>query len=66
MEERVYDLRICPICGKPYRGHPAISRTDNKTPICSECGTRQSLASMGISPEEQEKILAVIRRSTRR
>lgn len=29
---------ICPICGKDYDGHPAISRKDNKTKICSHCG----------------------------
>ena len=25
--------KICPKCGKTYRGHPAISRVDNETPI---------------------------------
>lgn len=29
---------ICPLCGKDYDGHPAISRKDNKTKICSHCG----------------------------
>ena len=39
--------RVCPICGIVYHGYPAISRLDNKTEICSECGIRQALASIG-------------------
>lgn len=35
--------KICPICGKEYMEHPAISRRDNKTEICSECGTHEAL-----------------------
>ena len=59
-------LRICPLCGKPYTGHPALSRTDNETPICPDCGTRQALASIGVNPEEQEQIIVTIHRSMRR
>ena len=53
-------IAVCPLCGKAYRGYPALSRTDNVTPICPDCGIRQALASIGIAPDEQEKILAVI------
>lgn len=60
MGEKIKHLRICPLCGKPYSGVPALSRTDNKTYICSDCGTKQALASIGISEEEQEKILSII------
>ena len=52
--------RVCPICGKIYTGVPAISRTDNVTPICPDCGTRQALESLGVGREEQEKILEII------
>ena len=55
--------RTCPLCGKSYIGHPALSRTDNETLICPDCGTRQALESIGVSPEEQEKILATIHRN---
>ena len=55
---------ICPLCGKPYSGVPALSRTDNKTLICPDCGIREALESMGISKEEQEKIISIIHRST--
>lgn len=52
--------KVCPKCGRTYRGHPAISRTDNVTPICPLCGTREALDSLGISDEEKEKILLAI------
>lgn len=35
--------RICPICKKPYSLPPAISRKDNKTPICPLCGMREAI-----------------------
>jgi len=34
---------VCPICGNAYSGHPAISRYDNKSKICSRCGTNEAL-----------------------
>lgn len=33
----------CPICNKEIRGYPAVSRKDNKTKICSECGTKEAI-----------------------
>lgn len=58
------EKKICPICGNPYTGHPSLSRTDDKTEICPDCGIRQSLQSIGITPEEQEKILSIIHSHT--
>lgn len=55
--------RICPLCGCSYTGHPALSRTDNETMICPDCGTRQALESIGVDPKEQEKILATIHKN---
>lgn len=63
MGEKVVQMRVCPLCGKPYRGIPALSRTDNKTLVCPDCGTRQALASIGVSREEQEDIIKIIHRS---
>jgi len=37
------ETRICPKCNKPYSEPPALSRRDNKTYICSACGTREAL-----------------------
>ena len=56
--------KICPVCGQKYNAPAAVSRTDNRTLICPDCGTRQALSSIGISPEEQEKILEIIHRNT--
>ena len=56
-------IATCPFCGQTYSGRPAISGTDNKTPICPDCGTRQALESLGISFAEQNEILETIHRS---
>ena len=34
---------VCPRCHNEYDGYPAISRFDNKTEICSACGTIEAL-----------------------
>lgn len=34
----------CPKCGKYYTGHPALSREDNKTEICPECGIAEAIS----------------------
>ena len=59
-------LRVCPKCGRLYGGYPALSRIDNETLICSDCGTREALASIGVSEEEREEILETIHRHTHR
>lgn len=52
--------QTCPLCGNIYFEPPALSRTDNKTAICSDCATRQGMDAAGFSKEEQDKILAII------
>lgn len=37
------EQKICPICKNNILGYPAISRKDNKTEICSNCGTLEAL-----------------------
>ena len=39
----------CPVCKKITKDYPAISRRDNKTHICSDCGTREALTDFMIS-----------------
>lgn len=39
-------VRICPVCGNYYDGYPALSRKDNKTEICTECGMSEAVASL--------------------
>ena len=60
MKNDVREIRVCPLCGQTYGEAPALSRTDNETLICPDCGTRQALESIGVSAEEQEKILGII------
>lgn len=42
MSEKI--TRTCPICGQRYTEPPALSRRDNKTYICPDCGTMEALA----------------------
>lgn len=63
MKNSVRRETICPRCGKPYREPPALSRADNKTYICPDCGTREALQSIGVDAEEQEKIINTIHRN---
>ena len=61
MTDAKTETKKCPICGRTYTGRPALSRKDDATPICPDCGARQSLAAAGITGEKQEKILELIR-----
>jgi len=63
MKDNVRQIRVCPLCGATYSEPPALSRTDNETLICPDCGTRQALADIGVDEEEQEKILSIIHRT---
>ena len=65
MKDNVRQIRVCPLCGKTYGEAPALSRTDNETLICPDCGTRQALESIGIDAEERDKILSIIHQSYR-
>ena len=56
-------ITVCPHCGRTYHGLPALSREDNKTLICPDCGVREALESIGVDVNEQEEILAAIHRS---
>lgn len=49
-------ITVCPRCGRIYHRLPALSRVDNETLICPDCGTREALATLGVSEEEQESI----------
>ena len=60
MKETIARTAVCPRCGKVYTDKPAISRADDKTPICPDCGTREALESIGIDTAEQDKILRAI------
>lgn len=63
MKTETATKRICPKCGCVYTGVPALSRTDNETLICPDCGIREALKALGISTEETEKIVSIIHRN---
>ena len=58
----ITSIKVCPLCGQTYWQQPAISREDNETHICPDCGIRQALAGIGIQEEERETILGIIHR----
>lgn len=62
MKDRITRISVCPRCGSTYHGAPALSRADNETLICPDCGTREALESIGVDVKEQEEILATIHR----
>lgn len=35
--------RVCPVCGKTYYAAPALSRRDNATEICPDCGMQEAI-----------------------
>ena len=64
MKGNAIRMAVCPLCRRTYRSAPALSRTDNKTLICPDCGTRQALQSIGVDADEQEQIIKTIHRHT--
>ena len=46
--------QICPICNKEYTERPALSRIDNKTGICPDCGYRQAIKALVENKQYQE------------
>ena len=51
-------IAVYPRCGCTYQGLPALSREDNKTLICSDCGTREALTMLEI--REVRPILVIL------
>ena len=39
----VYD---CPYCKRKFVGYPALSRKDNKTEICPDCGVKEAMEAL--------------------
>ena len=51
-ETNITRIKICPRCGQVYHEPPALSRIDNQTLICPDCGTREALESIDVNKEE--------------
>ena len=62
--DKISKIRVCPRCGQSYSAQPALSRKDNETLICPDCGTREALQSIGVDKAEQDDILSTIHRHT--
>lgn len=54
-------MKICPRCGREYERLLALSRKDNKTMICDQCGTEEALDAVGLTDgnQERERILNI-------
>ena len=63
MKDNITRMAVCPRCGRIYYERPALSREDNETLICPDCGIREALESIGVSAEEQDSIIETIHRS---
>lgn len=48
-------MKVCPVCGKKYDGYPALSRKDNKTEICSQCGVYEALEAWFSAKKKEEE-----------
>ena len=59
MKNHMHQVSVCPRCGQTYTSRPAVAR-DGSGPICPDCGTREALESIGVSADEQERIIATI------
>ena len=66
MKDSNVRVSVCPVCGQTYKGVPSLSRKDNQTQICPDCGTREALESIGVSKEEQDSIIQTIHNCTER
>ena len=43
MAYKILEIQRCPKCKKEFTEHPALSREDNETEICPECGVREAI-----------------------
>ena len=60
-------IRVCPICGHSYADVPALSRRDNKTLICPDCGIREALEEFGVSDSlAQDHVISLAKQYERR
>lgn len=52
-------MKICPKCNKSFERLLAVSRRDNKTAICDDCGIEEALDSLprgALTPQERARI----------
>ena len=54
-------MNVCARCGKEFDYVPALSRVDNRSPVCRICSAAEALEAVGASDEEIERVLAEVR-----
>jgi len=47
----------CPKCGKYYVDYPALSRVDNKTEICPDCGVVEVIDSYRFFHRSKDELM---------
>ncbi|MBQ8992204.1 hypothetical protein IJ090_02100 [Candidatus Saccharibacteria bacterium] len=40
---KIFEIQRCSKCGKEFTEYPALSRADNETEICPECGVCEAI-----------------------
>jgi len=55
------DTKTCPLCGSYYMGMGALSRRDNKTDICPQCGMNEAIEDMRKHKEVNKKSVDAIK-----
>lgn len=53
-DSRFKIYNVCPICKHEYDGYLALSRKENKTPICSECGMKEAIVNFINNQKSQD------------
>ena len=48
-------MKIYPLCKKTYKNYPALSRKDNKTEICPDCGFKEALKEFSVFLRKEKK-----------
>lgn len=53
-------MKLCPKCGRQYDRLLALSRADNETMICDDCGIMEALDSIPhgvLTPQERTRLV---------
>ena len=49
-------MKTCPFCKREYDGYPALSRREDQTEICPDCGMAEALEAFGLTAEKSRRI----------
>ena len=52
---KIFEIQRCPKCKKEFTEYPALSREDNETEICPECGVKEALTIFLNQTQRHEK-----------